>query len=230
MRYVVILFLFITSIFANAQEAKTKSDTLPYELRKQAFIYTAARQYNDPAIARMALYNLLALNPNSAPILDTLAKIYYEYQQYASAALVAQDAMQLNPNDLYAVEIAASAFDNLGVKVRAIANFEKLYLAKNDLTILYKVAFLQFESKKYGESLNNINTILSASTSDKLKLFFPTNNGRGQEVSLKAAATRLQAMLEQDKGNVDRAKELFKKALEMVPDFEIVKNQLAEIK
>ena len=65
---------------------------------------------------------------------------------------------------------------------------------------------------------------------DKLKLFFPTNNGKGQQISLKAATTRLHAMLEQDKGNVDRAKELFNKALEMSPNFEIVQKQLAELK
>jgi len=230
MRYFFIIIFLLGCLFANAQATNTKNDSIPYELSRQGFIYSAAKSYNDPIIARVALYNILAYNPRNTPVLDSLAKIYYEYQQYASAALVAQDAIKLNPDDIFAIEIAAASFDNLGVKIRAIANYEKLYLAENDMTILYKIAFLQYESKRYGESINNINTIFESSDADKLQLIFPTDSGQNQAISLKAATNRLYAMLEQDRGNNDNAKNLYKKAIEMEPNFELAKKQLAEIK
>lgn len=202
------------------------SISIPMELRKQAYIYSIAKKYNDPAVARMALYNLLASNPGSSAILDSLALIYYEYQQYASAALVSQDALTLNPNDLFATELAAVAFDNLGVKHRAITHYEKLYLANNNLETLYKIAFLQFDLKRYSEALNNADAIINSPKSEEIKLLFPKDENTNQEISMKASALRLKGMIEADKGNNELAKENFQKALEIAPDFQILKEQL----
>ncbi|MEM7298849.1 MAG: hypothetical protein AAF391_11355, partial [Bacteroidota bacterium] len=93
--------------FAQSQET-AQGDTIPWELRKQAFIYNSAEMFNDPLVARIAIYNLLAENPGNLPLYDTLALSYLQYQQYASAALVAQRVLEINPDDLFAVEIAAT--------------------------------------------------------------------------------------------------------------------------
>ena len=230
MKYLSGFFLFLILMPAYAQENNNSSSAdsveIPLELRKQAYIYSLAKKYNDPAVARMALYNLIAVNPSSSAILDSLALLYFDYQQYASAAIVAQDALSLNPDDLFASEVAAIAFDNLGVKSRAVTHYEKLYLASNDLETLYKIAFLQYELKRYSEALNNTDIITASPKSEEIKLLFPLNNQQNQEISLKASTLRLKGMIEAAQGNTEQARTYFQQALELAPEFSLVKEQL----
>jgi len=229
MKYILSILVLVVAFAASAQ-AEAAQDSIPFELRKQAYIYTLAKKYNDPEVARMALYNLIAMSPGSSALLDSLSLVYYDYQQYASAAIVAQDAQKIDPNDMFAVEVAAVAFDNLGVKQRAVNNYEKLYLANNDLGTLYKVAFLQLDLKRYGEAINNADIIIESPKSDAMKLLFPVGQkGATQEISLKAATVRLKGMVEEDRGNTSLARELFQKALEMEPKFEMLQQQIAEM-
>ena len=233
MKYLLSLAIVFVGLMAGAQDTaakKVKQDSIPWEMRKNAFIYSMAKQYNDPAVARMALYNLIAETPGNPAIYDTLALWYYEYNQLASAALIAQDAMQLNPNDLFAAEIAAISFENLGVKSKAVQNYEKLYLGNNDINMLYKIAFLQMDLKRYGEALTNADVIIESSQSESEKLLFPIDDKQNsQEIPLKVAAIRLKGMIEADRGNTSLAKELYQKALDMKPDFVVLKNQIADL-
>ncbi|WP_421868880.1 tetratricopeptide repeat protein [Marinoscillum sp.] len=233
MKYLLSLLIVFIGLLANAQEkatTQTRKDSIPWELRKNAFIYSMAKQYNDPSVARMALYNLLAETPQNPAIYDTLALWYYEYNQLASAALVAQDAMKLNPDDLFAAEVAAISFEQLGVKNKAVSNYEKLYLANNDIGMLYKIAFLQLDLKRYGEAINNADVIIGSAKSDSEQLVFPIDDKNNtQNVSLKVAAIRLKGMVEEDRGNTSLAKDLYQKALDMQPDFVVLKQQMADL-
>lgn len=229
MKYIFSIFVLAAVLSASAQDA-VPQDTIPFELRKQAYIYTLAKKYNDPVIQRMALYNLVALNPNNPAILDSLALIYFDFQQYASSALVSQDAMRLNPDDLFATEVSAVSFENLGVNSRAVTSYEKLYLANNDLTILYKVAFLQLSLKRYQEALNNADIIIESPEAAELKLLFPVDEtNKTQEITMKVAALRLKGMIEADKGNKAQAKTYFNEALKMAPEFVVLKEQIADL-
>ena len=71
----ILFLLFIgVSCFASAQNEETlPGDSIPWELRKQAFIYSTAKSFNDPVVARTALYNILAINPANVSIYDSLA-------------------------------------------------------------------------------------------------------------------------------------------------------------
>jgi tetratricopeptide (TPR) repeat protein len=223
-RILCVLTLF-AAFLANAQE----NDSIPFELTKQSYIYGMAKKYNDPAVARMAIYNLLAYNPLSVQLIDTLAYMFYQYQQFASAAISAQDAIALDPNDLFATEIAALSFEKLGIKNRAVSYYEKLYLAENDLPTLYQVAFLQYELKRYGEASTNADVIIADARSEKQMLLFPTADNRGQEIGMKVAVYRLKSLIELDKGNKEGAKEWLNKAIQLAPNFEVGKTELAEL-
>ncbi|MFT6883225.1 MAG: tetratricopeptide (TPR) repeat protein [Marinoscillum sp.] len=229
MKYWIFSLLVFVSVSSFAQ-ADAAQDSIPFEIRKQAYLYSMANKYNDPSVARMALYNLLVADPTNTAILDSLAISYFDYQQYASAALVAQDAIAINPKDLFATEIAAIAFENLGVKSRSITYYEKLYLANNSLSTLYKICFLQLDEKRYNEGLNNADVIINSSKSETLKLVFPVNQKETQEVSMKVAAIRFKGMLEEDRGNTSMALEYYQKAIEMEPEFVILKEQIKTLK
>lgn len=225
-----ILFAFLlvmVSFGASSQSAEIAAgDSIPWEIRKQSFIYNTANLFNDPQVAKMALYNLIAENPSNPAIFDSLSLLYLRYQQPASAALVAQQSLQINSNNLFATRIAANAFDNLGVKDRAIPYYETLYLAENDLNTLYKIAFLQFEIQRYEEAITSIDIIMNNQASETSMIVFPTEDNKGQEVPLKVAAHRIKGMIEEAKGNDEEAKRLYLATLEMYPGFQIVQSQL----
>ena len=207
-----------------------EGDSVPWELRKQSFIYSSAKLFSDPLVAKMALYNLISENPGNPTLYDSLAMIYIQYNQNASAALVAQQSLSINPNNTFATEIAATAFDNLGVKDKSVNFFEKLYLSSNDLNTLYKISFLQFELKRFGEANSSLDIIIGDPESDNRYIGFPTTDGNGQDVSLKVAAHRVKAMIEEEKGNRDEAMTAYLEVLKMHPDFQIVQQQITELR
>jgi len=214
--------------FGQSQE-KVPGDSIPWEIRKQSFIYNSANMFNDVTMAKMALYNLLAENPGNVALYDTLSLIYYQSRQFASAALVAQQASKINPNDMFAVEVAASSFDQLGVKDKALSNYEKLYLNESDINLLYKMSFLQYELSRYQEANNSLNIILGDPSAKENMVAFPTTEGTPQEASLEIAALRVKAMIEQAKGNKEEAKKQFLSILEKQPGLQIVQQQLRDL-
>lgn len=232
MRYLLSVIAVVVALAASAQDNQDEQasmDSIPFELRKQAYIYTLAQKYNDAPVARMALYNIIAMNPNSSQLLDSLAILYYQYQLYASAAIVSNDAMALNPQDAFATEISAVAFENLGVKNRAADSYEKLYLLNNDLTYLYKLSFLQMDLKRYGEAATNANVIMEAPEAKTTKLIFPVGEKETQEIPLNVGAIRLKGMIAEAEGKKDEAKKYYQQALQLAPDFDLLKKQLSEM-
>lgn len=223
----------ITAVMVFAQEQQNQNvpiDSLPFDVQKQAFIYSTAARYSDPMISRMALYNLLAYNPANTAIMDSLALSYIDYQQYASAVLVAQDALRINPKDMLATEIAAVAFENLGLADRAVTYYETLNLNKPDINTLYKIAFLQFQLKRFSESRTNCDILIGDAEVGQATLFFQKNQNENQEVPMVAGIYRLKAMVDEEAGNVDQARSNYTKALEIAPEFVLAKLQLENLK
>ena len=223
-----LMVLMSVTAFSQSQET-APGDSIPWELRKQSFIYNSAVIFNDPVVARMALYNLLAENPANPALYDSLALSYYQYNQHASAAIVAQQALQINPQDQLATEIAATSLDQLGAKDRALSFFEKLYLANGDISTLYKISFLQFELDRFTEAETSLDIIIGKPEAEKTTIVFPTADRQGQEVSLIASAHRVKAMIMEEKGDIDGAKAKYLEVLKMQPGFQIVQQQLREM-
>ena len=217
-------------VFAqDSQSASEDSTRISEELNKQRYIYHLARLYNDPIMERMALYNMIAEEPSFMIFRDSLALHYYKSNEIASAALVAQQTVNRNPENILAVEIAAEAFDRLGVKDKALRHFEKLYLSINDINILYKMAFLQYELERFTQANTSLNIIMGDSTSNDQNISFPTTDGEVQGVSLNVAARRVKAMIEVAKGNREEAVKQFLDILKVQPNFQVVQQQLREL-
>ncbi len=226
-----ITVLLAIALKLEAQETSNPVDTAapPLDFQRQAFIYGMAKKYGDADMTKSALYNILAMNPNNVSILDSLALLYFEYQEYASAAIVSQDIIALNPDDMLATEIAAVSFENLGVKDRALPYYEKLQMSNNNISLLYQIAFIQYELNRLIEAKSNIEIILADPQIENVTLLFSKTQTETQEVPLKAAIHRLNAMIAQSEGNIEEAKNQFNKALEIVPDFEVVKIQMQSL-
>lgn len=231
MRRILFIGLALCGLFPFAQEqAQNRIDSVPPELAKKIFIYNASKLYNDPEITKLAIYGLLAENPANYALRDSLALLYLQEQNFASAALVAQEVAELVPGDVFAAQIAATALERLGVKDRALGFYEKLSLNDSEnLNYIYKVAFLQYELERYEEAIVSAARMRDIEAASSLMLVFPTPDQQGQQVSMRLAAIRLMGMIEEGKGNKDKAREHYNAILTEMPNFEVIKQQLTEL-
>ena len=217
--------VFITyGVHAQAQQDNVKNSMI-YKLQRG--VYNRALKYNDPNIAIYALYNLCTLDPRNDSLLYDLQYFYFNNQEYIPSILVANDVLLLNSNNVHSQEMKALSLERVGANDKAIDEYESLYLKHNDnLTYLYKTAALQFTVKRYKEAKTNIDILLSNNKADSIQMTFPKGDSAQQQVPMKASLYNLKGLVDQAMGNKDDAKTDFNKALEIVPDFYLAKQNL----
>ncbi|MDN3670162.1 hypothetical protein QWY93_12585 [Echinicola jeungdonensis] len=192
-------------------------------------IYQRAMRFNDPMVAKSKLYELMDRNPENLRYPELLASLYFDLEQFSSAALVAMDVLKKNDKSIPALKVAAYSLEQLGALDRALPHFESLHLLSGDLFSLYKTSYLQYSLKKYDEALNSVNMLIKNSKSEEQMLSFPKKDNSSQEVSMKAAALNLKGMIYKEQGSNTEARTAFEAALANSPDFEIVQDNLKEL-
>jgi tetratricopeptide (TPR) repeat protein len=187
--------------------------------------YERALRYNDRAEAKSNLYKLLELDPQNDSLMVTLAYLYYEARQYPSNVLVCMDALAINPQNTGALEMMSASYDNLGLKDKALENYEKLYLLTDDFQTLYKMAFLQFDLEKYHQCNTNVDILLQAQEAEEATVFF-TIEEEEKEIPVKAALLNLKGLANKELGNSEEAKQNFQEALQLSPEFVFAQQNL----
>jgi len=224
-----VLALFSTNLMAQEAPQPSEKDSNKVKNDADQRVYQMAMRYNDPTVAKMKLYDLIERNPNNTRYAELLATMYFELEQYPSAALVAMDIVENNSQNTAALEIAAYSLEQLGALDRALRHFESLHLLSGDVYSLYKTAHLQYSLKKYEEALNSLNMLAKDKKADEERLAFPMQDNSQQEVSIRAAALNLKGMIYKDQGSKAEAKKAFDEALVTAPDFELAKQNIAEL-
>lgn len=217
------------SVISNAQEAEENTNQKSAIYWLYDAHYRMAIQYNDFAEAKSALYNLILLAPQNDSIRYNLAYIYFDTGQYPSTILACKDILAINPNHAGALELSGVSFENLGLKDKALPNYEKLYMLTSNLNSLYKMAFLQYDLKKYAESGVNIDLLLEKAEIEKANVVFSDENNNSKEYPMKVAVLNLKGLVNKEVGNKEIAKQAFEAALAISPDFQLAKENLKEL-
>ena len=191
--------------------------------------YRMAIQYNDFTEAKSALYNLVLLEPQNDSLRYNLAYIYFDANQFPSTILACKDILAINPNHLGALELSGVAFEKLGLKDKALPNYEKLYMLSSNLNSLYKMAFLQYDLKKFAECAVNIDILLEHVELEKSNVVFSDENNVSKEYPMKVAVLNLKGLVNKSVGNNELAKKAFEAALVISPDFQMAKTNLEEL-
>ncbi len=193
--------------------------------------YVTALQWNDNEVAKNALYDLIIENPQNDSLIFNLAYYYYENQQYPSSVLVSQQLLTRNPKNLAALEISAVGFEAMGVPDRSLQNYESLYLLTNNINTLYKMAFLQYDLKRFAECLASIDILLASKDLDASKVSYNDGGNKPKDYPMKVAILNLKGMAVQEHlGDKVAAKKLYTEALGIAPDFTLAKENLAKLK
>lgn len=224
----------------EAAKPQTQSQTKPQEQPKQSVSpltehfykkYVTALQWNDNDVAKNALYDLIIENPQNDSLIFNLAYYYYENQIYPSSVLVSQQLLARNPKNLPALEMAAVGFEMMGVPDRALQNYESLYLLTNNINTIYKMAFLQYDLKRFAECLASIEILLTNKDLDTSKVSFNDVENKPKEYPMKVAILNLKGMAVQEHlGDKVAAKKLYEESLTIAPDFVLAKQNLAKVK
>ena len=216
-------YFFLSALVLLAQELKESPG-----YQQELAIYNLGLKYNDVGISRYALYNLMALDPGDASLLDSLAYMYFEYQQYTSCLLVSLDILKRNPDHLAALEMSGVSYEQLGLKDKALTAYESIYLRNTDVFTLYKVAVLQLDLGRQGESMTNVGILLEKEETKEAKVPISTEQGQ-KEISLMAAVYNLKGLVESSQDNKEAARSSYQQALELEPEFTLAKNNLANL-
>jgi tetratricopeptide (TPR) repeat protein len=219
---IILIMASFTGTFAQSIDSVKYRDNL--------LVYSRAMKYNDMEVAKNALYNLIVMNPRSDSLLLSLSYLYFEHQNFISSILVSQDVLRLNPNNEAALELSAVGFENIGATDRALESYEAIYLKRNDINSLYKMAFLQYDVNKLNEAKTTAEILLERKEMDEATLIFNTEDGQQQqEIPMKASIYNLLGMISQKEGNKEQARGFFNKAIVAAPDFAIPKKNLQEL-
>jgi tetratricopeptide (TPR) repeat protein len=250
MKKIVIILAFslcATAAFSQTQKqpvktdpAKTQTKPQPQQTEKATVNpltehfykkYITALQWSDYDVAKDALYDLIIENPQNDSLIFNLAYYYYENQKPASSVLVSQQLLARNPKNIGALEMSAIGYEMMGVPDRALQNFESLYLLTNNINTLYKMAFLQFDLKRYAECLTSIEILLANKEVDTTIVVFNDATNKEKEYAMRVSVLNLKGLAVQEHlGDKEAAKKLFGEVLTIAPDFVLAKENLAKIK
>jgi predicted Zn-dependent protease len=188
--------------------------------------YTRSVRYNDFAIAKDAIYDLLVLEPNNISYLDSLAYMYFEFRQYASAALVSRDALSRNPQNRLMLQIGAKSLDELGAKDQSLKMYESLYNVSDDAFVLFEIAQKQLELKEFDDAMINTELLLGKPIVEGSKVYLANAAGEEIDAPFKAVIYNLQGLIARGKGNEESAKKYFNSALKLAPEYALAKENL----
>ncbi len=219
------LFLIFGLVFHSVAQQAQESEAY----KTQLAVYQNGLKYNDIAVAKNALYNMMALAPTNTSLLDSLAYLYFDYQQYASSLLVSRDILARNPNNLPALEISAISYESLGVYQQALSAYESLYLKLDNPYTLYKIATLQFDLGRHTESKTSIDILLKTTEIDSLNVTINEQNNQQKQIPMKAVLLAIQGLNNIELNNKETAKQNFQDALKLAPDYTMAKENLEKL-
>lgn len=225
---IVLVVLSSSNLFAQEELTQQQKEANAF-ISHYSRAYQLAQRYGDSNNAISALYDVLAEYPQSDSLLYTLSFLYFQDGKYGSAVLVSQDLLKVNPDHMGGLEIAGAGYEKLGIKDKSLDAYESLYLKSNDFQTLYKVAFLQFDLKRYTECLTNADILLTKPEVETMKVYYSDENQQDKEYSIKVAIHNLKGLVSKANGDKVNAKKHFEAALAIAPDFVIAKQNLEEL-
>jgi tetratricopeptide (TPR) repeat protein len=221
------LSLFVFSAFAQTKTAApaAKPAGSDYELE----IYRKAMSFGDYEVAKDALYRMMVSNPDSIKYLDSLVTLYFSIGAMPQTILSGTEYLKRDSTNMNVMEMVALANSQLKKYKETVDIYEKMYLKSGKIYYAYQLAVNQYMLKRIGECNQMLDIIIKDPKSEQEKVGITAEEGKTQQVPLKAAAMNLRGVILQELSMTDKAKENFEGALQVMPEFALAKGNLESI-
>jgi tetratricopeptide (TPR) repeat protein len=124
------------------------------------------------------------------------------------------------------LQVAAQSFDQLGAIDQSLKMYQRLYNLSDDAFVLFEIANQQYELKNYDEAMINTELLLGKSVVNNNMVVVKNAENKEIQVPFKAVVYNLQGLIARAQGNEESAKKYFNSALELAPDYALVKENL----
>lgn len=189
-------------------------------------LYRNGLAYGDLAVAKQALFTMIAINPANKNLRDSLMLVYFRLEAFPQALVISKEILADKPADPLVLEVKAVAEQNLRLPKEALETYELLYSKSKELYHLYQIGTLQYQLKRFGECNMTLGQLVKAEGSDKKEIVITNQNGQGQKVPIKAASFNILGVMALETNSLNDAKALFSEAIKSFPDFELAKGNL----
>ena len=214
-------FYIIIFLFIGFDSLSQKND---FEIQKS--IYEKAKAYNDPSVAISALYNMVAIQPDNVLLKDSLMREYLAISQWAPTYMISREILDIQPNNLFALEVSCISLQNLGLKQQALNEYESLYLKTDRIDVLYTISFIQFELGNFNESLTNLDILMNKDMTQEMTVSVSKDENNRQEIPIKAQLNYLKSLIYIEQKNIELARKSLNEAISISPDFQNAINKL----
>ena len=214
-------FYIIIFLFIGFDSLSQKND---FEIQKS--IYEKAKAYNDPSVAISALYNMVAIQPDNVLLKDSLMREYLAISQWAPTYMISREILDIQPNNLFALEVSCISLQNLGLKQQALNEYEALYLKTDRIDVLYTISFIQFELGNFNESLTNLDILMNKEMTQEMTVSVSKDENNRQEIPIKAQLNYLKSLIYIEQKNIELARKSLNEAISISPDFQNAINKL----
>jgi tetratricopeptide (TPR) repeat protein len=224
------ILLFSLCIFsAFAQTKPTTPGPKPAGNDYQMEIYKKAISFGDYEVAKEALYQMMVSNPDSIKYLDSLVTLYFSIGAMPQTILSGTEYLKKDSTNMNVMEMVALANSQLKKYKETVDIYEKMYLKSGNIYYAYQLAVNQYMLKRIGECNQMLDIIIKDPKSEQEKVGITAEEGKMQQVPLKAAAMNLRGVIFQELSMTDKAKESFEGALKVMPEFVLAKGNLDNI-
>lgn len=192
-------------------------------------LLTQALSYGDMQTAIHAVQSLITRDTGNIKYLDTLVMLYQNTNNQLGVLQVSKRLLALNPNNMMAQENFATSAKQLQLFQEALNSYSQLYGLTNNTRYLYEVADIYYKVNNVTQGKAIFDQILNnpKSKTDVVPMLVGQNNVI--QVPVAAAALNYLGFVEAQHNNLEAAKNLYTKALEVFPGFIIAKNNLANL-
>jgi tetratricopeptide (TPR) repeat protein len=224
---VLALSMYVFSAFAQTKTAApaTKSVSSDYDME----IYRKAINFGDYEVAKNSLYRMMVSNPDSINYLDSLVTLYFSIGAMPQCILSGTEYLKRDSANTNVMEMVALANSQLKKYKESVDIYEKMYMKSGKIYYAYQLAVNQYMLKRIGECHQMLDIIIKDPKSEQEKVGITAEDGKMQQVPLKAAAMNLRGVIYQELSMTDKAKESFESALKVMPEFALAKGNLDSV-
>jgi tetratricopeptide (TPR) repeat protein len=231
-KLIYLLNFFLVGGIAQQSLAQTSADSLVTtdKQRECIDIYHRAIKYNDYSTAAFALVQYLNAGGHKT-YQDTLAIVYYNQNNLGGAYKLANELYTENNKNVTALTLLADISSRGGEAKISLEWYEKLCALSPSPYNFYQLGSKQFILERRLECRQSLQKVIADSVeSAKQTVSLEVSNGYFEQVPVLAASYNMLAVLAFQDKKTTEAEALYKKALEIAPNFVIAKQNLDSLK